>query len=43
MTPLLKTRLMLRAIPVILLAIFALFALLDLAGIIVDNPLIPGK
>jgi hypothetical protein len=31
-------------IPVaIFLAVFALFALLDFAGIIVDNPLIPGK
>ena len=28
---------------VILLAIFASFGLLDLAGIIVDNPIIPGK
>ena len=28
---------------VIIVAVFAIFALLDFAGIIVDNPLIPGK
>ena len=28
---------------VILLGLFILFALLDLVGIIVDNPFIPGK
>lgn len=28
---------------VMLLGLFVLFALLDLVGIIVDNPIIPGK